>query len=93
MEHALDGIRITDFTTMINGPYCTALLSDMGADVIKMEPPDGDPWRIVAGAFMGINRGKRSVAVDLKKPEALDVVHRLIASSDMVVENARWGTS
>lgn len=89
--HALDGIRVIDFTTMINGPTTALLLSDMGAEVIKVEPPDGDPYRIVAGASMACNRGKRSIVVDLKKPEALDVVHRLIAASDILVENARWG--
>jgi len=89
--HVLDGIRIIDFTTMINGPTTTLLLSDMGADVIKVEPPDGDTWRIMAGGFLGCNRGKKSIAVDLKKPEGLAVVRRLIAASDMVVENARWG--
>ena len=89
--HVLDGIRIVDFTTMINGPTTTLLLSDMGAEVVKVEPPDGDTWRIMAGGFLGCNRGKRSIAVDLKKPEALEVVRRLIAASDMLVENARWG--
>lgn len=89
--HALDGIRVADFTTMLNGSYTTILLSDMGADVIKVEPPDGDPWRIVGGGFMAVNRGKRSIAIDLKKEEAKEVIRRLIASSDIMVENARWG--
>jgi len=91
MKHALDGIRVADFTTMLNGPYLTLLLSDMGADVIKVEPPDGDPWRVVAGGFMGVNRGKRSIVLDLKKPEASGIIHRLISLSDIMVENARWG--
>ena len=89
--HALDGIRVADFTTMLNGSYTTILLSDMGADVIKVEPPDGDPWRIVGGGFMGVNRGKRSIVVDLKKAKAKEVTHRLVASCDIMVENARWG--
>jgi len=89
--HALDGIRVADFTTMLNGSYTTILLSDMGADVIKVEPPDGDPWRIVGGGFMAVNRGKRSIVVDLKKAEAKEVIHRLVASSDIMAENARWG--
>jgi formyl-CoA transferase len=67
------------------------LLSDMGAEVVKIEPPDGDPWRIVAGGFMACNRGKRSIAVDLKKPEAREIIHKLITLSDIMVENARWG--
>jgi len=87
----LESIRVTDFTTMINGPYATMLLSDMGADVIKIEPPYGDSWRAVGGGFLAYNRGKRAIAVDLKKPEGKQVVYDLIATSDMVVENARWG--
>lgn len=90
-SYALDGIRVADFTTMLNGPYTTILLSDMGADVIKVEPPDGDPWRIVGGGFMAVNRGKRSIALDLKKEEAKEIVHRLVSNSDIMVENARWG--
>jgi len=89
--HPLDGVRIVDFTTMINGPTTTLLLSDMGAEVTKVEPPDGDPWRIVVGGFLACNRGKRSMVLDLKKPEALRVLHRMITASDMIVENARWG--
>lgn len=89
--HPLDGIRVTDITTMINGPYTTMLLSDMGADVIKVEPPDGDPWRGVGGGFVGCNRGKRAIAVDLKKEEAREIVYKLIAESDIFIENARWG--
>ena len=89
--YALDGIRVADFSTMMNGPYATMLLSDMGADVIKIEPPDGDPYRRNAGAFMGCNRGKRSIALDLKKPQAKEIVHKLIARTDILVENARWG--
>ena len=88
--HALDGIRVADFTTMLNGSYTTILLSDMGADVIKVEPPDGDPWRVVGGGFMGVNRGKRSIVVDLKKAESKEVINRLVASCDIMVENARW---
>ena len=89
--HALDGIRVVDFTTMWNGPYATLLLSDMGADVLKVEPPDGDPWRRSIGGFLGCNRGKRSISLDLKKPEAKEVVRQLIARADVVAENARWG--
>jgi crotonobetainyl-CoA:carnitine CoA-transferase CaiB-like acyl-CoA transferase len=89
--HALDGIRVVDFTTMWNGPYATLLLSDMGADVLKVEPPDGDPWRRSIGGFLGCNRGKRSISLDLKKTQAKEIVHQLIADADIVVENARWG--
>jgi len=89
--HPLDGIRVADITTMLNGPFTAMLLSDMGADVIKIEPPDGDPWRGVAGGFMACNRGKRAIAVDMKKDEGRKVMHDLIATSDILVENARWG--
>ena len=89
--HPLEGITIVDFTTMLNGPYTTTLLSDMGAEVVKVEPPDGDPWRMVGGGFVAVNRGKRGICVDLKKEEAREIVYQLIEGSDGVVENARWG--
>ncbi|MFO7964438.1 MAG: CoA transferase [Desulfobacterales bacterium] len=89
--HPLEKVRVADFTTMINGPYATMMLSDMGADVIKIEPPYGDSWRAVGGGFLSCNRGKRAVAVDLKKAEGRQVVFDIIETSNIVVENARWG--
>lgn len=89
--HALDGIRVVDLTTMWAGPYGTLLLSDMGADVLKVEPPDGDPWRRSIGGFLGCNRGKRSISLDLKKDQGMAIVHKLITEADIVAENARWG--
>ncbi len=89
--YLLDGIRVTDLTTMIAGPTCSLLLADMGADVIKVEPLDGDPWRRVGGAFMTTNRGKRAIAVDLRKEAGQNICRRLIATTDIVVENARLG--
>jgi formyl-CoA transferase len=89
--HPLEGIRVADITTMINGPYAAMLLSDMGADVIKIEPPDGDSWRSVAGGFLAYNRGKRSISIDLKKAESKQVISKLISKSDILIENARWG--
>lgn len=89
--HPLDGITVVDFTTMLNGPYTTMLLSDMGAEVIKIEPPDGDPWRAVGGGFIACNRGKRGICLDLKKEEAKEITYKLVEKSDVVVENARWG--
>ncbi|MBW2062769.1 MAG: CoA transferase [Deltaproteobacteria bacterium] len=89
--HPLDGIRVTDFTTMINGPYAAMLLADMGADVIKVEPPDGDSWRSVGGGFLACNRGKRSLSLDLKKEQGRQIIYKLITTSNLVVENARWG--
>ena len=99
----LDGIRIVDFSRVIAGPMCTQMLSDMGAEVIKVENPDGgDDTRKGAGPraggaqgeshfFMTYNRGKKSVALDFAKPEGQDVVHRLLASADVMVENFRPG--
>ena len=89
--HPLEGIKVLDFSTMLNGPYATMLLSDMGADVIKVEPPDGDSWRAVGGGFIACNRGKRAICVDLKKEEAKQIILSLIEKSDVLVENARWG--
>ncbi len=67
------------------------LLSDMGAEVIKVEPPDGDSWRAVGGGFIACNRGKRAICLDLKKEEAKQIIFSLIKKSDILVENARWG--
>lgn len=89
--YALDGIRVVDLSTMIAGPFCTMLLADMGADVIKVEPPDGDPWRQMGLAFLGANRGKRSIAVDVRKDEGGEIFRKLISTSDILVENFRPG--
>ena len=89
--HPLKDIKVADFTTMLNGPYTTMLLSDMGAEVIKIEPPDGDSWRFVGGGFIACNRGKRGICLDLKKDEAREIVYKIIRQSDIMVENARWG--
>ncbi|MCP4754955.1 MAG: CoA transferase, partial [Proteobacteria bacterium] len=61
------------------------------AEVVKIEPPDGDPWRVMGAGFAGVNRGKRSLVVDLKKEAGKRIAHELIARSDILVENARWG--
>ena len=89
--HPLEGLTVLDLTTMINGPYCAKLLSEMGAEVIKIEPPDGDPWRIMGAGFVGVNRGKRSVVIDLKEEEGRKIVYEIVARTDVIVENARWG--
>jgi crotonobetainyl-CoA:carnitine CoA-transferase CaiB-like acyl-CoA transferase len=86
-----ENIRIADFTTMLAGAGICRELSDLGADVIKIEPIDGDPWRMVAAGFMGINRGKRAIVIDLRKPEACDVALKLISTCHMLVENSRPG--
>jgi crotonobetainyl-CoA:carnitine CoA-transferase CaiB-like acyl-CoA transferase len=101
---SLDGVRVVDLSHMLSGPYCTMLLADHGADVVKVEPipgdgarrfgpfPPGGPGRWgYGGYFQSVNRGKRSVAVDLKQPEGREVVRRLAAAADVLVENFRPG--
>jgi CoA:oxalate CoA-transferase len=95
---ALGQIRVLDFTAMIAGPYCTRWLADLGADVIKVEPLEGDyiraraPLRSGASAYFGhLNAGKRSIALDLKKPDATSIARRLAGACDVVVENFRPG--
>jgi crotonobetainyl-CoA:carnitine CoA-transferase CaiB-like acyl-CoA transferase len=94
----LDGIRVTDMTSVILGPYCTQMLSDMGADVVKVEPGVGDTGRTIGrplktpgmGAMhMMINRGKRSVSWDLKTEEGRERLRRLVVSSDVFIHNVR----
>src|SRR5258708_1681341 len=98
MSGPLQGIRGIDLTTGISGPVCTMLLADQGADVIKVEPFGGDIARRTAGdsefsaMFVSSNRGKRSIALDLKQPAALDAVRRMIAGADVLVQNFRPGT-
>jgi CoA:oxalate CoA-transferase len=95
---AMAGFRVLDLTTMISGPYCTRLLADAGAEVIKIEPHDGDHMRKAApirdgrSAYFGsLNVGKRSIVLDLKMPAATAVMRRLAAMSDVIVENYRPG--
>ncbi len=96
--HALDGIRVLDVTQVMAGPFCAMLLCDMGADVIKVEPPGGDSTRRMPGAvgtdspsFNAVNRGKRGVVLDLKHPDGRAAVRRLALASDVLVENYRPG--
>ena len=88
---ALEKIRVADFTTMLAGAGVCRELADLGADVIKIEPADGDSFRMLAGAFMGVNRGKRGIVIDLRKEEARPIAYKLIATCDMLVENSRPG--
>jgi CoA:oxalate CoA-transferase len=95
---ALAGIRILDFTIAMAGPYCTRLLADLGAEVIKIEAFEGDfirngsPRRGPHSAFFGqLNSGKRSVVIDLKKPEGRAIARDLAAAADVVVESFRPG--
>jgi len=93
----LDGVRIVDLTSVLLGPYCTVLLGDMGADVIKVESFDGDSTRGVgparhpgmSGVFLGVNRNKRSIAIDLKRPEGRTVLLDLVKGADVFVTNVR----
>ena len=94
----LDGIRVLDFTRVLSGPHCTRMLSDLGADVIKVEPPEGDLTRFafprvgsMSTYFAQQNIGKRNISMDLKNPEAVELVKALVATCDVVVENYRGG--
>ncbi|MFO1087438.1 MAG: CoA transferase [Reyranellaceae bacterium] len=99
----LSGIRVVDFSRVIAGPMCTQILSDMGAEVLKIENPDGgDDTRKGAGPraggeqgeshfFMAFNRGKKSIALDFTKPEGQAIVHKLLEKADVMVQNFRPG--
>jgi crotonobetainyl-CoA:carnitine CoA-transferase CaiB-like acyl-CoA transferase len=101
----LVGIRIADCSTVLAGPFATMLLADLGADVVKVEPPEGDVTRTWGPPFVGdedagtrtaayylaVNRNKRSIRLDLKTDEGRDVLRRLLRTADVVIENARVG--
>lgn len=93
---ALEGIKVLDVASMLAGPYCATLLGDMGADVIKLEPLNGDETRRMgprkgteSGVFVGVNRNKRSVSVDLRTADGREVLARLVQWADVVVDNLR----
>lgn len=95
---ALAGIRVLDFTTVMAGPYCTRMLAGLGADVIKVEPPSGDPIRKVepirdghSAYFAALNAGKRSVVLDLTSPDDMGTARELANRADVIVENFRVG--
>ena len=99
-DRPLSGLRILDFTRVLAGPYCTALLADLGADVIKVESPGGDDYRHIgpfvdgeSALFLAVNRGKRSIVLDLAQPDDLSIALALARSSDVVVENFRPGVA
>lgn len=91
----LEGIRVIEFTHMVMGPTCGMILADLGAEVIKIEPPGGDKTRKLPGLgigfFRSFNRNKKSVALDIGTPQGLDTVRRIIAQSDVMIENFRPG--
>jgi crotonobetainyl-CoA:carnitine CoA-transferase CaiB-like acyl-CoA transferase len=93
----LQGVRVIDLTSVMLGPFCTQILGEMGADIIKIEPPGGEIGRItgamknpgMSAAFIMKGRNKRSVELDLKKPEAIEALKRLVESADVFVHNIR----
>ncbi len=101
----LAGLRVVDCSTVLAGPYCTMLLADLGADVVKVEPPEGDstrgwgpPWvgdsaagTRTAAYFLAVNRNKRSLRLDLRRAEGAEVLRRLLSRADVFVENFRTG--
>lgn len=96
----LSGVRILDFSRVLAGPFATALLADIGADIIKVEPPDGDDYRHIgpfiggdSALFMATNRGKRSIVLDLKRAHDLAIARELASDADIVVENFRPGVA
>ena len=100
MAGPLDGVRVVDLTTMISGPLATMMLADQGADVIKVEPPHGDHSRRVAtrrggfsASFLNNNRNKRSVVLDLKKPQGLVALKKLVVNADVFIQNFRPGVA
>jgi len=102
----LAGLRVIDLSTVLAGPYATMLLADLGADVVKVEPPDGDatrgwgpPWvgdpsagTRTAAYYLAVNRNKRSIRVDLRQPDGAAILRRLLADADVLVENFRPGS-
>ena len=102
MTPPLAGVRVVDLSRVLAGPYCTMMLADLGADVVKVERPgEGDETRTwgppyaggEAAYFLAVNRSKRSVAVDLKRAEGRELVLDLCARADVVLENFRPGTA
>jgi crotonobetainyl-CoA:carnitine CoA-transferase CaiB-like acyl-CoA transferase len=87
---ALEGVKVVDLTSYIAGSYGAMMLADLGADVVKVEAIEGDSFRELSG-FYGWNRGKRSLAVNLKEPDGRAIVHRLARHADVVMENMRPG--
>ena len=102
----LAGLHVIDLSTVLAGPYATMLLADLGADVVKVEPPEGDatrgwgpPWvgdaragTRTAAYYLAVNRNKRSLRLDLRQPSGADVLRRLLADADVLIENFRPGS-
>jgi crotonobetainyl-CoA:carnitine CoA-transferase CaiB-like acyl-CoA transferase len=101
MPGALEGLKVVDLSRVLGGPYCAQMLADHGAEVIKIEPPQGDETRLwgppfdqegISAYFAGINRNKRTVALDLSKKEGREVLLKLLKSADVLIENFKTGT-
>src|SRR5689334_22837222 len=97
----LAGLRVLDLSRVLAGPYCAMILGDLGAEVIKVEEPShGDETRAwgppypggESAYYLGINRNKRGITLNLKHPEALDILDRLVAQSDVLIQNFKPGT-
>src|SRR5438874_2196094 len=100
MTTALGGLRVLDQTQVMAGPFCSMLLADMGADVVKIEPPGGEHTRReheiapgVSASFLAVNRNKRSLVLDLKRGEGVAVLKKLVATADVLVANYRPGVA
>ena len=98
MTYPLAGVKVLDFTRVLAGPFVSRMLSDLGADVVKVEPPEGDMTRVIgrkindlSGYFTQQNAGKRSICVDLARPGAAELMLQLAAKADIVLENFRPG--
>ncbi len=101
MPGPLDGVRVLEFTEILAGPFAGILLADLGADVIKVEPPAGEPWRHQWGSqlapaesrgFIALNRGKRDLPLNLRAPEGREVIYRLVPRTDVAIVNYRPDT-
>jgi len=98
LTKSFQGLRVLDFSTTIAGPHCARMLADMGAEVIKIESAEGETMRTrpplrnnFSTVFGQLNVGKKSLVLDLKSPDAIEVIRRLVAGTDIVVENFRPG--
>jgi crotonobetainyl-CoA:carnitine CoA-transferase CaiB-like acyl-CoA transferase len=94
----LQGTKILDLTTVVFGPYCTQILADLGADVLKVEPPEGDGFRYsskpaktrgMSAGHISLNRGKRSIVLDLKKQSDIAAMNKLVGAPDVFIHNVR----
>src|SRR3989304_1932103 len=98
---ALQGLRVIDQTQVMAGPFCSMLLGDMGAEVIKVEPPEGEHTRRpelsiapgVSASFLAVNRNKRGITLDLEQPDGVAILRKLAATADVLVESSRPGVA